>query len=104
MSDLLFKMIAMVTLLVIYGCYFGKMIAQKRKGIQTNQIGKGKVGFVKSTGFERDDHGDDMKKKGIDSLYLITDHTSFYERYGWKFLYMVQEDGEPDMSRMYIHR
>ena len=47
---------------------------------------------------------DDMKKKGIDSLYLITDHTSFYERYGWKFLCMVQGDGEPDMSRMYIHR
>lgn len=46
----------------------------------------------------------DMKNKGIDTLYLITDHTSFYERYGWKFLCMVQGDGEPDMSRMYMHR
>ena len=46
----------------------------------------------------------DMKKKGIDTLYLVTDHTSFYERYGWKFLCMVQGDGEPDMSRMYIHK
>lgn len=46
----------------------------------------------------------DMKKKGIDTLYLVTDHTSFYERYGWKFLCMVQGDGEADMSRMYIHR
>lgn len=46
----------------------------------------------------------DMKKKGIDTLYLITDHTSFYERYGWEFLCMVQGEGEPDMSRMYIHR
>ncbi len=45
----------------------------------------------------------DMKKKGIDTLYLITDHTSFYERYGWKFLCMVQGDGEPEMTRMYIH-
>lgn len=46
----------------------------------------------------------DMKKKGIDTLYLITDHTSFYERYGWEFLCMVQGEGEPAMSRMYIHR
>ncbi len=46
----------------------------------------------------------DMKAHGIDTLYLITDHSSFYERYGWKFLCMVQGDGEPDMTRMYIHR
>lgn len=46
----------------------------------------------------------DMKEKGIDTLYLITDHTSFYERYGWEFFCMVQGDGEPDMSRMYIHK
>lgn len=32
----------------------------------------------------------DMKEKGIVTLYLITDHTSFYERYGWEFLCMVQ--------------
>lgn len=46
----------------------------------------------------------DMKEKGIDTLYLVTDHTSFYERYGWEFLCMVQGDGEPDMTRMYIHK
>jgi len=46
----------------------------------------------------------DMKENGIDTLYLVTDHTSFYERYGWEFLCMVQGDGEPDMTRMYIHR
>ncbi|MGN1339213.1 MAG: GNAT family N-acetyltransferase [Oscillospiraceae bacterium] len=46
----------------------------------------------------------DMKARGIDTLYLLTDHTSFYERYGWEFLCMVQGDGEPEMSRMYIHR
>ncbi len=46
----------------------------------------------------------DMKAYGIDTLYLVTDHSSFYERYGWKFLCMVQGDGEPDMTRMYIHR
>jgi len=46
----------------------------------------------------------DMKEKGIDTLYLLTNHTSFYERYGWEFLCMVQGDDEPTMSRMYIHR
>ncbi len=46
----------------------------------------------------------DMKEYGIDTLYLITDHTSFYERYGWEFFCMVQGDGEPDLTRMYIHR
>lgn len=47
---------------------------------------------------------EDMNSLGIDTLYLITDHTSFYERYDWEFLCMVQGDGEPDMTRMYIHK
>ena len=47
---------------------------------------------------------DEMKEKGVTPLYLVTDHTGFYERYGWEFLCMVQGDGEPDMTRMYIHR
>ena len=46
----------------------------------------------------------DMKEQGIDTLYLVTDHTSFYERYGWSFLCMVQGDGEPDLTRMYVHK
>ena len=46
----------------------------------------------------------DMKEKGIDTLYLVTDHIGFYERYGWEFYCMVQGDGEAEMSRMYIHR
>ena len=47
---------------------------------------------------------DDMKDKGITPIYLVTDHTGFYERYGWEFLCMVQGDGEEDMTRMYILR
>ena len=47
---------------------------------------------------------DDLRSKGISPVYLITDHTGFYERYGWEFLCMVQGDGEEQMSRMYIHR
>lgn len=46
----------------------------------------------------------DMKEKGISPIYLVTDHTGFYEKYGWEFLCMVQGDDEPDMTRMYIHR
>lgn len=40
---------------------------------------------------------------GYDMLYLVTDHTSFYERYGWTFLTMVNgDDGCP--ARLYqIH-
>ena len=42
----------------------------------------------------------DMAAKGIGTLYLITEHTSFYERYGWEYLCMVQgDDGE--QMRMY---
>ena len=47
---------------------------------------------------------DEMRSKNITPLYLVTDHTGFYERYGWEFLCMVQGDGEPDLTRMYIHR
>ena len=47
---------------------------------------------------------EDMRSKGISPLYLLTDHTGFYERYGWEFLCLVQGDGEPEMSRMYIHK
>lgn len=46
----------------------------------------------------------DMKGKGITPIYLVTDHIGFYERYGWEFCCMVQGDGEPNLSRMYVHR
>ncbi len=47
---------------------------------------------------------EDMRAKGITPLYLVTDHTGFYERYGWEFLCLVQGDGEPYKSRLYIHK
>ena len=47
---------------------------------------------------------EDLRSKGISPAYLVTDHISFYERYGWEFLCMVQGDCEPGMTRMYIHR
>ena len=33
--------------LAFYGCYFIKMFLQKKPGIQTDQIGKNKVGYMK---------------------------------------------------------
>lgn len=39
---MLFQIIAIIILLVFYGCYFTKMYSQKKKGIQTDYIGKGK--------------------------------------------------------------
>ena len=47
---------------------------------------------------------DDLYAKGITPIYLLTDHTGFYERYGWEFFCMAQGDGEDEMARMYIHR
>lgn len=47
---------------------------------------------------------EDLRGKGVSPVYLITDHTGFYERYGWEFLCMVNSDGEDEVSRMYIHR
>ena len=45
---------------------------------------------------------EEMKKKGVSPIYLVTDHVGFYERYGFEFYTFVkQEDGE---SRLYIHR
>lgn len=46
----------------------------------------------------------DMVRRGVDTLYLVTDHTSFYERYGWAFLCMVQEEEGPRYLRLYVHR
>lgn len=45
---------------------------------------------------------DDMNKRGVKTLYLATDHTSFYERYGWEYLTDVRSDGEDNDSRMYV--
>ena len=47
---------------------------------------------------------DDLKSKGLSPVYLVTDHTGFYERYGWEFYCMAQGDGESEMTRLYIHR
>jgi len=42
MSDIIFKIVAISLLSIFYIVYIGKMIGQKRRGIQTDQIAKGK--------------------------------------------------------------
>ncbi|MBQ3638522.1 MAG: GNAT family N-acetyltransferase [Clostridia bacterium] len=46
----------------------------------------------------------DMREKGITPLYLATDHTGFYERYGWEFLCEAHSDGEEGTTRIYVRR
>jgi predicted acetyltransferase len=47
---------------------------------------------------------EDLRTKGISPVYLVTDHTGFYERYGWEFFCLARGEGEANSSRMYIHR
>ena len=42
---------------------------------------------------------EDLRAHGISPVYLVTDHTGFYERYGWEFYCMAQGDDEPEMTR-----
>ncbi len=42
-----FQVVAVAILLLFYGCYLLKMVRQRKKGIKTDQMGKGKVGIVK---------------------------------------------------------
>ena len=45
-----------------------------------------------------------LRAKGISPVYLVTDHTGFYERYGWECFCHAQGDGEDQPTRLYIHR
>ena len=44
---MVFKVVTLLAMAIFYGCYFAKMISQKKQGIQTDQLGKDKTGFVK---------------------------------------------------------
>lgn len=44
---MLFQVSALMILTFFYACYIGKMILQKKAGIQTDQMGKGKEGLTK---------------------------------------------------------
>jgi len=44
---MIIKMVTISLMAVFYICYFAKLISQKKQGIKTDQLGKGKEGFVK---------------------------------------------------------
>ena len=44
---MIFKIIIIALMAAFYICYFVKMISQRKQGISTDQLGKGKTGFVK---------------------------------------------------------
>lgn len=46
----------------------------------------------------------DLRAHGISPVYLVTDHTGFYERYGWEYYCSAQGDGEDHLTRVYIRR
>ena len=43
-----YKIVAILILAAFYGIYYIKLISQRKQGIQTNLLGKGKKGFVKA--------------------------------------------------------
>ena len=43
----------------------------------------------------------DLKSKGINKVYLITEHINYYKRYGFKFLTMVKTTDDNSYLRMY---
>ncbi len=44
---MVFQLMGAALLLLFYTCYFGKMLAQRKRGIRTDQLGRGKQGVVK---------------------------------------------------------
>ena len=44
---MIIKIVTFALMAMFYVCYFTKMIAQKKQGINTDQLGKGKEGFIK---------------------------------------------------------
>ena len=42
----------------------------------------------------------DMQQKGIKQLFLLTNHTSFYEKLNWKYIATI-EDNEKQSMRVY---
>lgn len=71
-----FQLIAVAVLIAFYGCYFVKMICQKKKGIQTDQIGKGKVGFVKFVEITMKIAAVLVFTVGVVSIFLGISHSS----------------------------
>ncbi|WP_367618564.1 GNAT family N-acetyltransferase [Vagococcus intermedius] len=42
-----------------------------------------------------------LSSQGISKVYLITDHEGLYEKYGWSFVTLVEEDETNEQIRLY---
>lgn len=45
---MVYQLLALAILAGFYACYFGKMLSQRRRGIRTDQMGRGKTGRVRA--------------------------------------------------------
>ena len=70
-----FKLISIASMIAFYGCYFLKMFHQKKQGIQTDQIGKDKVGFVKFVEVTMKLAATLVFIAGLVSIFLATCHS-----------------------------
>ena len=70
-----FKLISIASIIAFYGCYFLKMYHQKRQGIQTDQIGKDKIGFVKFVEITMKIAAILVFIAGLVSIFLETGHS-----------------------------
>lgn len=52
------------------------------EGLRGRGVARGLLGTIR----------EDMAGMGIPTLYLVTDHTEFYEKCGWEFLTMANEE------------
>ena len=70
-----FKLISIASMIAFYGCYFLKMFHQKKQGIQTDQIGKDKIGFVKFVEITMKSAAILVFIAGLVSIFLETGHS-----------------------------
>lgn len=75
-----FKMISIATLIAFYGCYFIKMRCQKKQGIQTDQIGKGKVGLARSVEITMKAAAVLVFAAGLVSIFIVPGRSPFAVR------------------------
>ena len=70
-----FKLVSIASMIAFYGCYFLKMFHQKKQGIQTDQIGKDKIGFVKFVEITMKIAAILVFIAGLVSIFLETGHS-----------------------------
>lgn len=76
---MIYQVIAVLIILIFYGAYFIKLFHQRKQGIQTNLLGKGKTGFVKFI---------EITLKIVTYLVLVVEVISIFENTYLDFMWM----------------